>query len=271
MNRAVLLLAVVAFGYGLASSEGLRPAGGSADRSPPPFDPGGHCPTNSAYPARTEVIFLAPTAEGYGSIQYPRTPLPERTVALTFDDGPWTGGDERVFEILEQRCIQAVFFHVGVMIEQRPDLVREAIRRGHGVGSHSWLHSTRMRYWSEAAGRTEIERGFASLEAAAGPERIEPMFRFPGLGDSPALRRWLAQRGIITIGAEAGADDWRPIGPAAVHARAVANLEYTNGGTLILHQTHEQTIQALPGLLDDLNRRGFRFVRISGRRVPPDR
>ena len=264
MKRVVLLLCVVAFGYGLAASEGPRP-GSDPTGPPPPFDPGGPCPTNPDYPARTEVIFLPPTAEGYGSIQYPRTPLPPRTVALTFDDGPWSNGDERVFEILEERCIQAVFFHVGVMIEQRPDLVREAIRRGHGVGSHSWLHSTVMRYWSEAAGRAEIERGFASLERAAGPGQIEPFFRFPGLGDSPALRTWLAGQGIITVGAEAGADDWRPISAASVHARAVANLEYTNGGTLILHQTHERTVQALPGLLDDLNRRGFRFVRISGR------
>lgn len=265
MKRVVLLLCVVAFGYGLGGSEGRPAINIDSRQTATPFDPGGPCPTHADYPARTEVIVLARTPDGYGSIQYPRTPLPPRTVALTFDDGPWAGGDERVFDILEERCIQAVFFHVGVRIEHRPDLVREAIRRGHGVASHSWLHSTTMRYWPEAAGRAEIDRGFAALERAAGPGRVEPFFRFPGLGDSPALRRWMAGQGIIVIGAEAGADDWRPIGPGAVHARAVANLEATNGGTLLLHQTHAQTVQALPGLLDDLNRRGFRFVRISGR------
>lgn len=265
MNRLVLMLATAVFGYGLAVGEASHPVEGE-ETAPGVFDPGGPCPTNPAYPANTEVVVLPPSAEGYGSIQYPRTPLPPRTVALTFDDGPWPGGDERVFDILAERCIEAVFFHVGVMIDLRPELAAEAMRHGHGVGSHSWSHPTTLPYWSQDRGRNEVSRGLTSLRGAV--PGAEPFFRFPGLADSPPLRAWLAEQGITVIGAEAGADDWRPIGAAAVHTRGVANLEATNGGVLILHQTHEQTVQALPGLLDDLNRRGFRFVRISaGRRT----
>lgn len=259
MNRAVLLLLVVAFGYGLASGADRHSA---ADH--PPFDPGGRCPTNASFPARTEVILLPPTPQGYGSIQYGRTPLPPRTVALTFDDGPAIPGDRLVFDILEARCISAVFFHVGAYAEQRPELVREAIRRGHGVASHSWSHPTALRYWPAESAHREIISGLSALQVAANPARPEPFFRFPGLNDSAELREWMAGRGVTVVGAEAGADDWKLTDADEISTRAVANLEQTNGGILILHQTRAGTIEALPGILDDLNRRGFRFVRISG-------
>lgn len=284
-RRLVPLALTAVFAYGLAIGEAedrraadltlpVAPASPVAglETGPlsPPFEAGGRCPTNPAYPARTEVVVLAPSPAGYGSIQYPRTPLAPHTVALTFDDGPWPAprGDQRVFDILEERCIQAVFFHVGTMIEQRPGLVNEAVRRGHGVASHSWSHPLNLSRWSDTAGQAQIHRGFVALNAAASPEIAEPFFRFPGLDDNPRLRAWLHREGIIVVGAEADADDWKQISAAEVHRRAVANLEQTDGGVLILHQIHPRTVEALPGLLDDLNARGYRFVRISGRAPP---
>ena len=232
--------------------------------------PAAPCPTNSDWPGETEVVVLPHRSGGYGGIQYPRTPLPPRTIALTFDDGPDWRGDPRVFDILEERCLSATFFYVGMWARMHPELVREAIARGHGVASHSWSHPTQLRYWGAANARHEIDRGFEALYAAAGgAEHVEPFFRFPGLNDSPALRGWLGEQGITVVSAEAGTDDWRGLSRAAIIRRTLANMEASNGGVLILHETRPAMVQALPELLDELNRRGFRFVRISagGRRA----
>ncbi len=214
------------------------------------------------------MVVLPHRSTGYGAIQYPLTPLPPRTIALTFDDGPDWRGDRQVFDILEERCLTATFFYVGMWARMHPDLVREAVARGHGVASHSWSHPTQLSYWSASGARGEVDRGFEALYAAAGAENVEPFFRFPGLNDSPALRGWLGEQGITVISAEGGTDDWRGLGSAAIIRRTVSNMEASNGGVLILHETRPAMVQALPELLDELNRRGFRFVRISagGRR-----
>lgn len=205
----------------------------------------------------------------YGSIQHDRTPLPPKAIALTFDDGPSALYNERVLDILDERGIKATFFFVGQYVRANPEQVRDVVRRGHNVASHSWSHPTYLRHWAREAQVTEVRRSYAALEAAladAPPEeraRIEPMFRFPGLGEGAFMADWLNQRGIIVVSAEAGTDDWRGYSAESITRITLNAMESNRGGVLILHETRPQMITALPGLLDELTARGFTFVQIT--------
>lgn len=205
----------------------------------------------------------------YGGLQHVRTPLPPRTIALTFDDGPDPTGNGRVLDILDERGVKATFFFVGQYARMHPEQVREVVRRGHNVASHSWSHPTRLRHWSHAAQIAEVRRSYTALEAALADApseeraRLEPMFRFPGLNEGPFLSGWLNRRGVIVVSAEGGADDWRGHSAARI-TRSVLNVaERNDGGVIILHETRPQMIRALPGLLDELSARGFTFVQIT--------
>jgi peptidoglycan/xylan/chitin deacetylase (PgdA/CDA1 family) len=252
--RLFLIIAVVLFALWLPHAP---PTGRAADTGAAPAD----------VPA--DVIVLPQTPGRYGGLQYRRTPLPTRTIALTFDDGPSPTLLPQVLDILDARGIKASFFFVGTYVRQRPDLVREVVRRGHTVASHSWSHPTRLRSWSPARQRAEVRQGFEALEAALADApaqdraRLEPMFRFPGLSESAYLSGWLGDRGIQVISAEAGTDDWRGLSAAAITRRTLAAMDSSQGGILILHETRPQMILALPGLLDALQARGYRFVQIS--------
>lgn len=250
--RLFLICAVVLFGLWLP-----QPTAGGA---PPPGLP--------VALAAGQVV-LPGTPGRYGRLQHLRTPLPPRAIALTFDDGPDAAGSGQVLDILDRKGIKATFFLVGTYVQTRPDLVREVVRRGHNVGDHSWSHPIHLRSWSQEAQVREARRGFEALDAAladAPPEeraRLEPFFRFPGLNESAFLARWLADRGVIVVSAEAGSDDWRGYSAATITRRTLAAMEESNGGVLILHETRPQMILALPGLIDALRARGFTFVQLT--------
>lgn len=233
-----------------------------------PAESGAAIPVPAAVvPAGQAVLTLSPGR--YGSIQHVRTPLPPRAIALTFDDGPSPLYNSRVLDILDARGIKATFFFVGQYVRMHPEQVREVVARGHNVASHSWSHPTRLRHWTREAQATEVRRSYAALEAALADSppayraRLEPMFRFPGLGEGPYMADWLNRRGVIVVSAEAGADDWRGRPAAAITRIALNAMESNRGGVLILHETRPQMIEALPGLLDALTARGFTFVQIT--------
>ena len=234
--------------------------------------PPAECSELSSVPATTApagqaILSLSPGR--YGSIQHVRTPLPPKAIALTFDDGPSPLYNGQVLDILDERGIKATFFFVGQFARTHPEQVREVVRRGHNIGSHSWSHPVHLRRWGREAQVSEVRRGYAALETAladAPPSeraRLEPMFRFPGLGEGPYMADWLNRRGIIVVSAEAGADDWRGYSAGSITRIAVNAMENNGGGVLILHETRPQMIQALPGLLDELSARGFTFVQIT--------
>lgn len=232
--------------------------------------PAPHCPTDPAMPAATPAAML-PTGGGpaYGTMQYPRgAPLDMKQIALTFDDGPDPKTTRRVLDILDRHCIKATFFMVGIYAQRHPEIVREVAARGHIIGTHSWSHPNNLRHLSPSAARRQIRRGFEALETAlaTAPEesraRLAPFFRFPGLNDSKALIGWLGQRNIATISCEFGADDWKRIGPAQIHSRALRNAGYAGRGILILHDTKPHTADMLSSLITTMRKQGYSFVQL---------
>lgn len=67
--------------------------------------------------------------------------LPGRApqVWLTIDDGP-SDDTAAILDLLDAYDAKATFFVVGARAEQRPELVRDMVRRGHGIGNHSHTH-----------------------------------------------------------------------------------------------------------------------------------
>jgi hypothetical protein len=63
----------------------------------------------------------------------------QRTVALTFDDGPGPWTDE-VLEILARENVKATFFVIGNLAVADRDRVKRAYAAGHAVENHSWSH-----------------------------------------------------------------------------------------------------------------------------------
>ena len=62
------------------------------------------------------------------------------SVLFTFDDGPHPEITPRVLDVLDRYGAKGLFFVPGVRIPRAPELLREILRRGHGLGNHSFQH-----------------------------------------------------------------------------------------------------------------------------------
>ncbi len=206
-----------------------------------------------------------------GMMQYPETlPLADREVVLTFDDGPLPPFTTRVLDLLAAECVKATFFLVGQMAKAHPDLVRQIHAAGHTIGTHSNNHPFTFHRMSPQQADAEVEGGIASVAAALGDrDAVAPFFRIPGLMRGDTIERYLAGRTLMTWSADFPADDWKRISANEIAARALHRIEARGRGMLLLHDIKPATVLAMPVILSELKRRGYRIVHVEP--ATPDR
>lgn len=64
----------------------------------------------------------------------------DRSVYLTFDDGPIPESTPFILKTLAQFGIHATFFMVGDNVRKYPDLYRQVVEAGHRIGNHTYNH-----------------------------------------------------------------------------------------------------------------------------------
>ncbi len=218
------------------------------------------CGPKSIGVARTLQID-ATAGPRFGQQQYKEAEiLVDGEVVLTFDDGPSSIYTPPVIAALDAHCTKATFFMVGSRALAEPRIVRDIIRRGHTVGSHTWSHAN-LRAVGAVRAKDEMELGFSAVSRAAG-QPIAPFFRFPYLADSRAMMAHAQSRGIAVFSIDADAYDYKTLNPAEVHRGIVNQLTAKRKGIILFHDIQPATAAALPGLLTELKARGFKVVHI---------
>lgn len=64
----------------------------------------------------------------------------DRSVYLTFDDGPIPESTPFILRTLAEFGVKATFFMVGDNVRKHPDLYRQIVAAGHQVGNHTYHH-----------------------------------------------------------------------------------------------------------------------------------
>jgi len=185
-------------------------------------------------------------------------------VALTFDDGPDPEVTPRVLELLDGAGARGSFFCIGRRAERHPEVVAEAVRRGHRIENHTFRHRHDFSFRGPRALALEIDRAQAVLERASG--RRPTFFRAPAGIRNPFLdpvlhRRRLALASWTRRGLDAVDPD-----PRRVLRRLLRDL--AAGDVLLLHDGHTArdrhgrpvVLEVLPPLLDALAESDLRAV-----------
>lgn len=222
------------------------------------------CPGNPNALGTARTITVEQSAfPRIGTVQYRNTlPLNDREVVITFDDGPLPPYTTRVLDALARECVQATFFLVGRMATAHPELVRRIYNAGHVIGTHSQNHPLTFDQMELPRVEREVNAGIASVQAAAGnPKAVAPFFRIPGLARTRQVEAYLASKSLSVWSADEVADDWfRDVTAADIVRKAIERIESRGRGVLLLHDIHPATAMAVPVLLRELKKRGFKVV-----------
>lgn len=224
----------------------------------------GECAGNPDALGTSRVISLDPAElKQVGTIQYKQTlPLEDHEVVLTFDDGPLPPHTDKVLDALAAECVKATFFVVGEMARAHPAALQRAYREGHSIGTHTEHHAWLDRMTADKA-QKEISDGLASAAQVLGDKNaVAPFFRFPYLDQTGAAEERAMQLGLSIWSADFHASDWTRINAEKVTALALSRLESKKKGVLLLHDIHERTASAVPALLRELKKRGYRVVHV---------
>ena len=173
-------------------------------------------------------------------------------IALTFDDGPDPEVTPRVLDILAEHGCRATFFCIADRARLQADLCREIARRGHGVESHSFVHSVpRFPCLARGGWRREVGSAQAALAEIAG--RAPRFFRPPAGLRNPLLDPVLHEFGLVHVTWTRRGFDTKTRDPAIVTARLLRN--FAAGDILLLHDGHAaRTVRGVPLILEVLPR-----------------
>jgi peptidoglycan/xylan/chitin deacetylase (PgdA/CDA1 family) len=204
----------------------------------------------------------ARTVQLFGGI-VPRVETNEPVVALTFDDGPTAEHTDEVLAILREHNVKATFFLIGRKMEGSPAETRRIVAEGHEVGNHSLTHP-RMILKPLSFVRGEIEATDALIRAAGYEGPIH--FRSPYGKKLLVLPFYLWRSSRLNI-----FWDVAPEGDRAIRADPARIVEYVvaktrPGSIILLHvmpRSRRTSREALPGILQGLKDRGYRFVTVS--------
>lgn len=176
----------------------------------------------------------------------------QKTVYLTFDDGPIPEVTPWVLDLLDQYNIKATFFCVGENVQKYPNLYSQLLGRGHLTGNHTFNH---VQCWKN---RTD----FLLENTNKAAELIDsPLFRPPHGHMRLSQNLILRQAGYSVIMWDVVTRDYsRYMTPEQV----LENVKkYTCDGSIIVFhdslKAEENLKYALPHAIEWLQQEGYTF------------
>ena len=178
--------------------------------------------------------------------------VPEKYVALTFDDGPWPETTEQLLDGLAERGAKATFFLIGEQIAGHEDTVRRMADEGHQVGSHTFTHMDLSR-GDPAERLREIAATDETLRALLGDGVywLRPPWGFLAPQTATAVEVPMVYWSLDT-------EDWRRLDADAVAQDIIDHAR--DGDIILLHDPYTTSVEAALRAIDALTPQGYRFV-----------
>jgi peptidoglycan/xylan/chitin deacetylase (PgdA/CDA1 family) len=187
-------------------------------------------------------------------------------VALSFDDSP-SPYTEALFKTLVGHRVAGTFFMIGERVSELMEspggarLLREMVDHGMEIANHSYDHPRDLPAEGEGAS-LQLELANREIERASG---FDPcLFRPPYGNLTPELEQRAKVLGLTTVKWDVDPEDWRHPGVGVIEKAVLSRVQ--PGSIVVMHdnvETQGQTVQALPGIIEGLEARGYHLLTIT--------
>ncbi len=189
----------------------------------------------------------------------------ERTVALSFDDGPHPHFTPAILDLLERHDIPATFFLIGRHVLKYPLLAQRIAARQHEIGNHTFNHRILPLLRDEEV-KSEIHQTEEAIRIHTGRQ---PRFIRPPMGlFTKRTVNMIEACGYGTVIGDVYPRDPHLPGQHRIYQRVMRRVR--PGSIIILHDggntkhvDRSQTVWAAEKIIEALLREEYRFVTIS--------
>ena len=181
-------------------------------------------------------------------------------VALTFDEAP-SSRTEEILKVLADKGVPATFFMLGDAAEANPAAARAIVDAGCEIGSNTY-EDTSLKGQERDAVRDQIKRGADAIKKATGTRTALLRAPYAAFADEDWLYAMDQVSAVVSWNIDSG--DWLLSG-ADTEVSTV--LDSVTPGNIILFtdsdDTADQTLEALPQIIDGLTSDGYQIVTFS--------
>ena len=181
-------------------------------------------------------------------------PSAEKTIYLTFDDGPVPDITEQVLEMLQKYRAKATFFCVGDNLRKHPQVFEKVRQQDHATENHTFHH---LSGWATPP-QTYLQN---TDECQAWLDKPARLFRPPYGRITRPQAQLLQQRGYEIVMWDVLSGDFeRSVSPETCLRKS---LQYTRQGSITLfhdsQKAHKNMSYTLPRYLEHFSEKGFVF------------
>ena len=174
-------------------------------------------------------------------------------VALTFDDGPSPTVTDKLIDELNARGVKATFFMLGNLAEKNPALVRKAYDTGHLVCSHTYDHEDYLTDLDDEDMAKQVNKTIQVLRDITGESPVYMRPPFGAMDKETAVKiGWPMM--LWTLDTR----DWESRDADKIYEVTMNRI--TDGSVVLMHDIYESTLDGALLVVDELLKRGWRFV-----------
>lgn len=178
-----------------------------------------------------------------------------RSILLTFDDGPDVINTPGILDILEKNNIKAVFFVTGMRAQSNPELLKKIFSKGHLIGNHSFTHSIFFPIYSKKRMITDLIKAANIVENIIGCRII--YFRPPFGVTNPTIAFAVKKLGYKAVGWSVRSLDTVLKKKEKIFSSVIKKVK--GGEVILFHDTVKGTAEMLEDFIAYCKGQGLEF------------